>query len=61
MFLKTAPLLLHGAQERQVTRVFQIPIQTTVKQGKLAWFEHVNKHDSLFKTVLYCTQRGGHY
>ena len=30
----------------------QEPFLATVKRGKLAWFGHVTRHDSLSKTIL---------
>ena len=32
--------------------VSQEPLLVTVKRRKLAWFGHVTRHDSLFKTIL---------
>ena len=35
------------------------PLLATVKRWKLAWFGHVTRHDSLFKTTLQGTLKGG--
>ena len=37
----------------------QEPLLATSKRRKLAWFEHVTRHDSLFKTILQGTLEGG--
>ena len=37
----------------------QEPLPVTVKRRKLAWFGHVTCHDSLFKTILQGTLKGG--
>ena len=37
----------------------QGPLLATVKRRKLAWFGHVTCHDSLFKTILQGTLKGG--
>ena len=37
----------------------QEPLLATVKGRKLAWFEHVTRHDSLSKTILQGTLEGG--
>ena len=37
----------------------QEPLLTVMKRRKLAWFGHVNRHDSLAKTILQGTVEGG--
>ena len=37
----------------------QEPLLATVKRRKLAWFGHITRHDSLFKTILQGTLEGG--
>ena len=37
----------------------QEPLLVTVKRRKLAWFGHVTRHDSLFKTILQGILEGG--
>ena len=39
----------------------QEPLPATVKRRKLAWFGHVTRHDSLFKTILQGTLDGGQH
>ena len=39
----------------------QKPLLATVKRWKLAWFEHVTRHNSLTKTILRGTLKGGRY
>ena len=36
----------------------QEPLLSTVKRRKLAWFGHVNRHDSLCKTIMQGTVEG---
>ena len=36
----------------------QEPLLATVKRRKLAWFGHVNRHESLSKTILQGTVEG---
>ena len=37
----------------------QEPLLVTVKKRKRAWFGHVTRHDSLSKTILHGTLKGG--
>ena len=37
----------------------QEPLMATVKKRKVVWFGHVNRHNSLPKTVLQGTLEGG--
>ena len=37
----------------------QEPLLTTVKRQKLTWLGHVTRYDSLSKTILHGTVKGG--
>ena len=41
-----------GAEQDQLPLDPQEPLLATVKRRKLAWFEHVTRHDSLSKTIF---------
>ncbi|KAL8610882.1 hypothetical protein ACOMHN_056737 [Nucella lapillus] len=47
--------------ERQLKKKHrkQEPLLSVVKRRKLTWFGHVNRHDSLAKTILQGTVEGG--
>jgi hypothetical protein len=38
---------------------YQEPLLATIKRHKLAWFDHVTRHDTLSKTIMQGTVEGG--
>ena len=61
---ETSPYPLLGAQDQRLgAEKDQLPcgstVLATVKKRKLAWFGHVTRHDSLSKTILQGTLKGG--